>query len=198
MEFFNFINSKISDGVQLNITIRKVGENLTMSIIPDTKAVKDKAVKDIEPLVLTGTANDFEKGFESAFAPVVNVIGLVSDVSEYEKNIEEARKKTEMETKKKKDAEANKKSFSDHIELAKLLFAEDKFKDAITVLDKASSINGSDLNAISKLRSKIEEKSSGGLFGGVEDKSDGKRLTPGSKPTSVTDDGDDNSNEEED
>ena len=105
MEFFNFINSKISDGVQLNITIRKVGENLTMSIIPDTKAVKDKAVKDIEPLVLTGTANDFEKGFESAFAPVVNVIGLVSDVSEYEKNIEEARKKTEMETKKKKDAE---------------------------------------------------------------------------------------------
>ena len=152
MEFFNFINSKISDGVQLNITIRKVGENLTMSIIPDTKAVKDKAVKDIEPLVLTGTANDFEKGFESAFAPVVNVIGLVSDVSEYEKNIEEARKKTEMETKKKKDAETNKKSFSDHIELANQLFAEDKFKDAITVLDKASAINGSDMNVTSKLR----------------------------------------------
>lgn len=55
MEFFNLIASKMQDGQQLNMTIRKNGEKLVLSMIPDTSGVKDKAVSSLEPLVMNGT-----------------------------------------------------------------------------------------------------------------------------------------------
>ena len=180
MEFFNLIASKMLDGQQLNMTIRKNGEKLVLSMIPDTKGVKDKAVSNLEPLVLNGTPQEFEEQFEQALAPVEKALSLLSDIEAYEKQVDEARKQSDMEAKKKKEADDQKQKFLDHLNLAKKLLDEQKFKDSKTVLAKAEALPGADKKACEELKKKIDEKSgAGGLFGGVEDKSDGKELTPG-------------------
>lgn len=203
MEFFNLIASKMQDGQQLNLTIRKNGEKLVLSMIPDTKGVKDKAVSSLEPLVMNGTPQEFEEQFEQAMAPVEKAFSLLSEVNDFEKKVEEARKQSEMEAKKKKEADDQKQKFLDHLNLAKKLLDEQKFKDSKTVLAKAEALPGADKKACEELKKKIDEKSgAGGLFGGVEDKSDGKELTPAkgkaSAPAAKSDnDDDDEPNEEE-
>lgn len=196
MEFFNLIASKMQDGQQLNLTIRKNGEKLVLSMIPDTKGVKDKAVSSLEPLVMNGTPQEFEEQFEQAMAPVEKAFSLLSEVNDFEKKVEEARKQSEMEAKKKKEADDQKQKFLDHLNLAKKLLDEQKFKDSKTVLAKAEALPGADKKACEELKKKIDEKSgAGGLFGGVEDKSDGKELTPAkgkaSAPAAKSDNDDD-------
>lgn len=203
MEFFNLIASKMQDGQQLNMTIRKNGEKLVLSMIPDTSGVKDKAVSSLEPLVMNGTPQEFDDQFEQALAPMEKAFSLLAEVSDFEKTVDEARKKSEMESKKKKEEDEQKQKFLDHINLAKKLLDEQKFKDAKTVVAKAEALPGADKKACDELRKKIEDKSgAGGLFGGVEDKSDGKELTPGkgkaSAPAAKSDnDENDEPNEEE-
>lgn len=186
MEFFNLIASKMQDGQQLNMTIRKNGEKLVLSMIPDTSGVKDKAVSSLEPLVMNGTPQEFDEQFEQALAPMEKAFSLLTEVSDFEKTVDEARKKSEMESKKKKEEDEQKQKFLDHINLAKKLLDEQKFKDAKTVVAKAEALPGADKKACDELRKKIEDKSgAGGLFGGVEDKSDGKELTPGKGKSSA-------------
>ena len=201
MEFFNLIASKMQDGQQLNMTIRKNGEKLVLSMIPDTSGVKDKAVSSLEPLVMNGTPQEFDEQFEQALAPMEKAFSRLAEVSDFEKTVDEARKKSEMESKKKKEEDEQKQKFLDHINLAKKLLDEQKFKDAKTVVAKAEALPGADKKACDELRKKIEDKSgAGGLFGGVEDKSDGKELTPGKGKASAPaakSDNDDEPNEEE-
>ena len=201
MEFFNLIASKMQDGQQLNMTIRKNGEKLVLSMIPDTSGVKDKAVSSLEPLVMNGTPQEFDEQFEQALAPMEKAFSLLAEVSDFEKTVDEARKKSEMESKKKKEEDEQKQKFLDHINLAKKFLDEQKFKDAKTVVAKAEALPGADKKACDELRKKIEDKSgAGGLFGGVEDKSDGKELTPGKGKASAPaakSDNDDEPNEEE-
>lgn len=187
MEFFNLIASKMQDGQQLNLTIRKNGERLVLSMIPDTSGVKDNAVSNMKPLTLNGTPQEFEEKFDKAFVPMEKAFSLISEVQDYEKGLEETRKKTKMESKKKKEENDQKQKFLDHLNLAKKLLNEQKFKDAKTVLAKAEALPSADKKACEELKKKIEEKSGdGGLFGGVEDKSDGKELSPASCKTSDT------------
>ena len=179
MEFFNLIASKMQDGQQLNMTIRKNGEKLVLSMMPDMSGVKDKAVSSLEPLVMNGTPQEFEEQFEQAVAPIEKAFSLMDEVNAYEKTVEEARKKTEMESKKKKEEADQKQSFLDHLALAKELLGEQKFKDAKTVIAKAETLPGADKVACDKLKKEVDEKSGeGGIFGGPEDKSDGKKLSP--------------------
>ena len=186
MEFFNLIASKMQDGQQLNMTIRKNGEKLVLSMIPDTSGVKDKAVSSLEPLVMNRTPQEFDDQFEQALAPMEKAFSLLTEVSDFEKTVDEARKKSEMESKKKKEEDEQKQKFLDHINLAKKLLDEQKFKDSKTVLAKAEALPGADKKACEELKKKIDEKSgAGGLFGGVEDKSDGKELTPGKTKAAV-------------
>ena len=179
MEFFNLIASKMQDGQQLNMTIRKNGEKLVLSMMPDMTGVKDKAVSTLEPLVINGTPQEFEEQFEQALAPVEKAFSLMDEVNAFEKQVEEARKKTEMESKKKKEEADQKQAFNDHLALAKELLGEQKFKDAKTVIAKAEALPGADKAACDKLKKEVDAKSGeGGIFGGPEDKSDGKKLSP--------------------
>lgn len=179
MEFFSLIASKMQDGQQINMTIRKSGDGLVLSMIPDTSGVKDNAVSSLEPLVMNGTPQEFAEGFENALAPIAKAFSLMDEVKAYEKSVEDARKKTKMESKKEKKEADQKKSYLDHFNLAKELLGEQKFKDARTVLAKAQAMPGADKDACEKLKREIDDKSgAGGLFGGAEDKSDGKKLSP--------------------
>lgn len=199
MEFFKTISEHMKDGQQLSLTIKKNGENLVVSILPDTSSVKDKSVSNLTPLVMNGTPDDFENGFAEALAPVDKAIGLISDVKAYENEVEQARSKSEMESKKKAETDKLKKKYNDLLSLAKKNINAKKFKDARSVLEKASELSCSDKKDIDNVLADIESKSgSNSLFGAAEDLSDGKDIeiaNSESQEESVEDG--DNENEEE-
>jgi PRTRC genetic system protein E len=199
MEFFKTISEHMKDGQQLSLTIKKNGENLVVSILPDTSSVKDKSVSNLTPLVMNGTPDDFENGFAEALAPVDKAIGLISDVKAYENEVEQARSKSEMESKKKAETDKLKKKYNDLLSLAKKNINAKKFKDARVVLEKASELSCSEKKDIDNVLADIESKSgSNSLFGAAEDLSDGKDIeiaNSESQEESVKDG--DNENEEE-
>lgn len=199
MEFFKTISEHMKDGQQLSLTIKKNGENLVVSILPDTSSVKDKSVSNLTPLVMNGTPDDFENGFAEALAPVDKAIGLISEVKAYENEVEQARSKSEMESKKKAETDKLKKKYNDLLSLAKKNINAKKFKDARVVLEKASELSCSDKKDIDNVLADIESKSgSNSLFGAAEDLSDGKDIeiaNSESQEESVEDG--DNENEEE-
>lgn len=199
MEFFKTISEHMKDGQQLSLTIKKNGENLVVSILPDTSSVKDKSVSNLTPLVMNGTPDDFENGFAEALAPVDKAIGLISDVKAYEKEVEQARSKSEMESKKKAETDKLKKKYNDLLSLAKKNINAKKFKDARVVLEKASELSCSDKKDIDNVLADIESKSgSNSLFGAAEDLSDGKdtEIANSESQEESVEDGD-NENEEE-
>ena len=201
MDFFKTIAEHLHDGQQLTLTIKKSGEKLVASILPDTSSVKDKAVSDIAPLVMSGTPEDFETGFAEALEPVDKVLGLVSDVSTYEMEVDAARAKTEMGNKKKAEADKQKKQYAELLVLVKKNIESKKYNDAKTVLDKAAALPCSDKKEIDNILADIVEKSgAGSLFGAAEDKSDGRELSLGGNCDQEEDEedcDDDNENEED-
>ena len=210
MEFFKEIAAVLQDGQQITLTIRKNGENLAMSLLSDTKGVKDKAVDNIVPIVANGTPEEFEEGFIKALQSVGKAQGLVTNIKEFEESVETARKASEM-AKKEKDAKAkNKKQFDELIALARKNKDEHKFKDAKAILQKAANVPDADKKLIDTVEKEILQVSGeGSMFGPEPDKSDGKDISTSDSAAAAfkdamelsdddeNDDNNDNENEEE-
>ena len=186
MEFFKTIADFLQDGQQVTMAIRKSGDSIAVSILPDNRGVKDKAVENITPLVMSGSPADFEEGFADALKPLAEAQGLVSNIKEFEENTERAKKESEMAKKLKDEASKQKKEFNDLIALARKNKDEHKFKDARVVLAKAQALPSAEKTIIDKVSKEIDDAAGvGNLFGGEQDMSDGKELFVGSAPTPV-------------
>ncbi|MBR0116447.1 MAG: PRTRC system protein E [Prevotella sp.] len=202
MEFFKLIAEHLQDGQQITLVIKKSGQNLVTSVLPDTKGVKDAAVKNIPPLTMSGTPEDYEEGFAASLKPLDKAIGLLTELSDYEAEVEEARKKSAIAEAEKKESDKRKKQFNDLLNLARKNKDEHKFKDARAILAKAAAIEGSDKKAVDAIEKEIVKLSGeGSLFGGLEDKSDGKDVADGkaeceSEECEDSDGGTDNEGEE--
>lgn len=184
MEFFKTIAEFLQDGQQLQMAIRKSGDTLAVSILPDNRGVKDKAVENIIPLVMSGTADEFEEGFKDALKPLAAAQGLVASIKEFEENTEKAKRESEMAKKLKDEAAKQKKEFNNLIALARKNKDEHKFEDARAVLAKASALPSAEKTIIDKVRKEIDDVSGiGNMFGGEEDLSDGNNLTPEANTT---------------
>lgn len=180
MEFFKLIAEHLQDGQQVTLVIKKCGQKLVTSVLPDTKGVKDAAVKNIPPLTMSGTPEDFEEGFAASLKPLDKAMGLLAEVSDFEAGVEEARKKSAIAEAEKKEADKRKKQFNDLLNLARKNKDEHKFKDARSILAKAAAIEGGDKKAIDAVEKEIAKLSGeGNLFGGLEDMSDGKDVAEG-------------------
>ena len=174
------IAEHLQDGQQVTLVIKKCGQKLVTSVLPDTKGVKDAAVKNIPPLTMSGTPEDFEEGFAASIKPLDKALGLLSELSDFEAGVEKARKKSAIAEAEKKEADKRKKQFNDLLNLARKNKDEHKFKDARTILAKAAAIEGSDKKAIDAIEKEIVKLSGeGSLFGGLEDMSDGKDIAEG-------------------
>ena len=156
MEFFKTMFQSLHDGEQVNITICRTGQELTMSLVTDLTSLKDKGVKDnIKPLVLSGTPDDFEANFEDALKPVLKESSFVSNVKEYEESVEKAKAESDMEKKKKAEEKSQKDEFKKLVDLARKNNVEQE-------IDQTSGF--------------------GSMFGAVEDLSDGMDTADTSKP----------------
>ena len=128
----------------LQITLRPTTENnFVLSVLLNNEQCGDEARKLIPPLNLRGTAEDLDNGFfESISIPLQTASGLMVDMENFMKQVEEAKKKSAMEKEKtdkeKKEKEAKEKKFKDAFQKAEALEKEGKYKEAWSALPKVS------------------------------------------------------------
>jgi len=123
----------------LNLTVKKDGDSLTVSLLLQNEACGDSAKKHIPPLLLKGTAKELGEGFFPAIAaPVAQASALLVNMEQFLKGQEAAKKNSAMEKKKTEKAESPKAEATDPKEkkyravMAQVdaLEAEGKFREA--------------------------------------------------------------------
>ena len=128
----------------LQITLRPTKENrFVLSIMLNNEQCGDEAKKIIPPLNLRGTAEELDNGFfESISTPLQTASGLMVDIENFMKQLEEAKKKSAMEKEKsdreKKEKEAKEKKYKEAFQKAEELEKEGRYKEAWSSLPKVS------------------------------------------------------------
>jgi PRTRC genetic system protein E len=103
----------------------------------------DDARKLIPPLNLRGSAEDLDNGFfECISTPLQTASGIMVDMENFMKQLEEAKKKSAMEKEKqdkeKKEKETKEKKYKDALQKAEEFEKEGKHKEAWSALPKVS------------------------------------------------------------
>ncbi len=128
----------------LQIILRPTTENsFVLSVLLTNEQCGDDARKLIPPLNLRGTAEELDYGFfESISTPLQIASGLMVDMENFMKQLEEAKKKTAMEKEKqdkeKKEKETKEKKYKDALQKAEEFEKEGKHKEAWSALPKVS------------------------------------------------------------
>ena len=141
--FFRQLANMNLTGV-LQITLRPTTDySFVLSVLLSNEQCGDEAKKHIPPLNLRGTAEELDNGFfENISAPLQVASGLMVDMENFMKQVEEAKKKSAMEKEKsekeKKEKEAKEKKYNEALQKAEELEKEGKYKEAWTALPKVS------------------------------------------------------------
>jgi len=122
----------------LNLTLRRDGEQLTVSVLLQNDACGDAAKAHIPPLILKGTPQELGEGFFPAITePVQATSQLLTNMEQFLKGQEEAKKQSAMEKKKTEKADKpaadispKEKKFLEAMKLVDALEAEGKYKEA--------------------------------------------------------------------
>ena len=120
----------------LQIILRPTKENrFVLSVMLNNEQCGDEARKLIPPLNLRGTAEELDNGFfESISIPLQTASGLMVDMENFMKQLEEAKKKSAME----KEKEVKEKKYKEAFQKAEELEKESRYKEAWSVLPKVS------------------------------------------------------------
>ena len=120
----------------LQITLRPTTDNsFVLSILLNNEQCGDEARKLIPPLNLRGTAEELDNGFfESISTPLQTASGLMVDMENFMKQLEETKKKSAMEKEKQDKEKKEKEAF----EKAENFEKEGKYKEAWSALPKVS------------------------------------------------------------
>lgn len=107
--FFSQIAALNQPGIW-KITIQNDEQgNFTVSNLFTTTACGDAAIKSIAPMVLKGTAQELGEGFfDTISEPVIKTAGLMNNMEEYLKTLEQARLASKQEQDKKNKEKADK------------------------------------------------------------------------------------------
>lgn len=128
----------------LQLILRQANENsFVLSVLLNNEQCGDEARKAIPPLNLRGTAEELDNGFfDSVATPLQTASGLMVDMENFMKQLEEARKKSAMEKQKteqeKKEKDAKEKKYKEALQKAEEFAKEGKYKEAWSALPKTS------------------------------------------------------------
>lgn len=133
---------QINGGWRLNILPTKEGK-MVVSVLLFDGQTDDTAAKLIQPLILEGTPLELDNGFfQGITEPMKKTSQLFSNMGQYMKGLEEAKKNSKMEQDKKgkeKKTEGTKETskeatFETEMEKVDDLMAQGKFSDALLKL----------------------------------------------------------------
>lgn len=177
---FKQLEPLINEVMTVQMTLSKKEGILTVCVIPQGE-VNDPAAKQIIPIVLSGTAEEMDNGFVDAITkPLMKTAGLISNVAQFEKDLEEAeaatkmakaaeeKKKKEEETKK-KEAQLRKRKFDKLFAKANALMELKDYRNAIGALNEARELTDNTSKVETLFKQAVTLISTGQLFGEAED-----------------------------
>ena len=130
--FFNELSQLMTAGTVVNLTVHSLNGKLTVSIFTKFSGLKDEAQKHLQPIVLTGSAEELDAGFFDAISqPVQKATGLLADMKVFEESLArvEAEKKEAQENKRntEKQSDEQNKTFNKQAKARR-----DKYENFIT------------------------------------------------------------------
>lgn len=167
--FFNQIAQLDFTG-SLQLTIAKgVENNLIVLVSINNEQCGDKAKNLIPPLPLNGTPQEFdEEFFDKITAPIQKVSGLMADMENFQKQLDDAKKQTAMEKsksdKEKKAQDAKDKKYRDAMAKADELEKDGKYREAWVKVPEPTEYPEKKEEII-KRRSELSAKFAPDLFG---------------------------------
>ena len=66
--FFTRLSQSLTPQTSVNLTVHSQDGILSVSVFPKVKGLKDEAKNHLQPIVLTGTAQELDEGFFDAIA----------------------------------------------------------------------------------------------------------------------------------
>ena len=172
--FFNQVAQLQITG-DLQLTIAKGAENnLIVSVMLQNGQCGDNAKNIIPPLNLRGTAEELDNGFfEKITTPIQTASGLMVDMENFMKQLEETKKQSAMEKDKadrqKKEQEAKDKKFKDAMAKADELEKEGKHREAWVKVPEITEFPEK-ADEIRKRKRELSDKfSAPSLFGAIEE-----------------------------
>lgn len=143
--FFQSIYQMMPAGTDLSINIRRMDENLSVTVMPRRTGLKDEAGQLIVPLVFNGTPVELDAEFlQAATAPLQKAQGILVNLESFEKQAEQAtaQGKATQSTNDKEPKEAREK----REKMERLLKKSDeavtagKYSDAVMWLKQARAL----------------------------------------------------------
>jgi len=147
--FFNELSQMMTSGSDVTLTVRSQNGTLTVSVFPKVKGLKDEAKKHLQPIVLTGTAEELDAEFFNIVSePVKKATGLLSDMKAFEDSLArvdaEKKKATEQKKTADKQADERKKNFERLIARAETQEKEGKNEAALQTMREARTMADGD------------------------------------------------------
>lgn len=187
--FFKKIKELGMEQVVLEIKQDKEGK-MTVFLTPKIIA-KDSAFEKLKPLHVTGTPEELdEQYFDVITQPLQALNGIVSNVKEFEAQVQEVNKNTEANKNKKDKIKAAQESLKNHVKT--LVTVDDwlrektKTQSLIDAIFKIDSEDSLAKKTKEELDQKIAESSQTGIFEGVFDTANNPVDEPISKPEPET------------
>jgi len=156
----------------LNLTLRRDGECMTVSVLLQNDACGDAAKNHIPPLIIKGSPKEIGEGFfPSIAAPVQATSQLLTNMEQYLKGQEEAKRNSAMEKKKTEKADnpvaevsPKEKKYLEAMRQVDALEAEGKYKEAWCKVPQATDYpDKADL--LRKRRDSLKAQFAPDLFG---------------------------------
>lgn len=171
--FFNQIAQLEYSGVlQLNIS-KGIENNLIVSVLVLNDACGDKAKNLIPSITINATPQEFdERFFERITTPVQKISGLLIDMAQFEKQMDEAKKQSAMEKQKtdqaKKEQEAKDKKYKESMAKADELEKEGKYREAWMKVPDATEFPEKGEEILKRKKSLSDKFAAPSLFGAIE------------------------------
>ena len=139
--FFTRIGELLNNGTSVNMTIKKDDDKLTVSLLPKSSS-KDEALSKISPIVMVGSASEFDIAFFANITASVNKFAEFSaDAISFEKSMEKANEKSAM-AKAKKEESKKKKEKIDKLLAETIPLLEKEDADGVrTILNKIAGLD---------------------------------------------------------
>lgn len=175
--FFQSIYQTITEGTDMNINIRKVGNSLSVAVMPRRNGMKGEMQQNMVPLIVSGTPAELDAGFLQTIAqPLQKVQGLLINAENFEKQAETAAaqaksSKTPATTGESKEAREKREKMEKLLKKADEASTAQRFSEAQTWLKQARLLAPAERHK--EIDSKIQEvqkqADAGSLFGMAEE-----------------------------
>jgi len=175
MNFFNSISEMLND-TELQLNIKKKGDQLTVMIMPKAE-IKDGAIANIKPILITGSPAELDEEFLSIIhQPITTATGIMSNIATFEAGASKLAKENEVEKKKaeqdKKEKEAKLKKYAALMTKFDAFKKDNKIKEAVAVLKQAKDFSDKPESVDKMIKEMVAKLSQGSIFSAVAEEAD--------------------------